>query len=84
MRLNDKFSAAPSVLIISVLANPGTPSSKQWPRLNSEISNSSITWFWPDDHLRKLLEDFFAGVVQFADGGGIGANGAFAHAGCWG
>ncbi len=47
MRLNDKLSARASVLIINVLARPGTPSNRQWPRLNREISNSSITWSWP-------------------------------------
>jgi hypothetical protein len=47
MRLNDRFSERAKVLIISVLANPGTPSSRQWPRLNSEISNSSMTLSWP-------------------------------------
>ncbi len=43
MRLNDRFSERASVLIINVLANPGTPSNRQWPRLNSEINSSSIT-----------------------------------------
>jgi len=43
MRLNVRFSARLSVLIIKVLASPGTPSSRQCPRLNSEISHSSIT-----------------------------------------
>ena len=47
MRLKVRFSARLSVLIISVLASPGTPSSKQCPRLNNEISNSSITSVWP-------------------------------------
>ncbi len=44
MRLNERFKARAKVLINSVLARPGTPSSRQWPRLNSEINNSSITW----------------------------------------
>ena len=43
MRLNDRFNVRESVLIISVLASPGTPSSRQWPRLKREISSSSIT-----------------------------------------
>ena len=47
MRLNERFSARASVLIINVLASPGTPSSRQWLRANSEISNSSMTSFCP-------------------------------------
>ena len=47
MRLNVKFSARASVLIINVFASPGTPSKRQCPRLNSEINSSSITWLWP-------------------------------------
>ena len=47
MRLNDRFSVRASVLIISVFASPGTPSSRQWPRANRQISSSSITSSWP-------------------------------------
>ncbi len=47
MRLNERLSARARVLIIKVLASPGTPSSRQWPRLKSEISSSSMTAFWP-------------------------------------
>ena len=61
MRLNDRFSVRASVLIISVLASPGTPSSRQWPRLNSEISSSSITCVLADDHLGQLLRGSFRG-----------------------
>ncbi len=47
MRLNVIDRHWASVLIISVLASPGTPSSRQWPRLKSEISNWSMTSDWP-------------------------------------
>src|SRR5262245_44073497 len=47
MRLNDSDRHFDSVLIISVLARPGTPSSMQWPRLNSAMSSSSMTSSWP-------------------------------------
>ena len=47
MRLNDKSSVLASVLIINVLASPGTPSSMTWPRLNKQIRISSITFSWP-------------------------------------
>ncbi len=42
-RLNDRSSASASVRTISVLARPGTPSSRQWPPANSATSSSSIT-----------------------------------------
>ena len=61
MRLKDRFSVRLSVLIISVLARPGTPSSKQCPRLKSEISSSSITCVLADDHFGQLLQDLLAG-----------------------
>ncbi len=58
------------MLIINVLARPGTPSSRQWPRLNSEINSSSITWFWPTitwPNWSMILRRAF----EFLDGGGI-------------
>ena len=64
MRLNDRFSVRASVLIISVLASPGTPSSRQWPRLNSAISSSSMTCVLADDHLGKLLANAVDGRRQ--------------------
>ena len=83
MRLNERFSARASVLIINVLAKPGTPSSRQWPRLNSAISSSSITCVLADDHLRELVQNFFAGFVQFTNGGGVdGVNDVVGHAAC--
>src|SRR5262245_25036702 len=47
MRLNASDNVLASVLIMSVLASPGTPSRMQWPRLKSAISNSSMTVSWP-------------------------------------
>ena len=47
MRLNDRSRLRASVLTSSVLASPGTPSSRQWPRLNRLMSSSSITSRWP-------------------------------------
>ena len=43
LRLKVRLSVRASVLIISVLASPGTPSRRQCPRLKSEIRSSSIT-----------------------------------------
>ena len=45
MRLNERLKLRASVLTINVLAKPGTPSSRQCPRLKNEINSSSITWF---------------------------------------
>ena len=43
MRLKASDRHFDSVLIINVLARPGTPSRMQWPRLNRAISSSSMT-----------------------------------------
>src|SRR5262245_7662178 len=47
MRLKERARIFETVLTRSVLARPGTPTSRQWPRLNSAISNCSTTCFWP-------------------------------------
>ena len=47
MRLNERFSVRLSVLIISVLARPGTPSKQAMPAAEKEISSSSMTWCCP-------------------------------------
>ncbi len=47
MRLNSSDSASASVRIISVLARPGTPTSRQCPWANMATSSSSITCCWP-------------------------------------
>src|SRR6516162_9315510 len=47
MRLNDRSSACASVLTIKVLASPGTPTSRAWPRQKTAINNSSRTFSWP-------------------------------------
>ena len=66
-----RFNARLSVLIINVLASPGTPSSRQCPRLNSEISNSSITCGLADDHLAQLVDDLLAGAAELLDGAAL-------------
>ena len=53
-----------SVLIISVLASPGTPSSRQCPRLKSAISSWSMTSVLPDDDAGHLLRDLLVGPMQ--------------------
>ncbi len=69
MRLNVRFSERASVLISSVLARPGTPSSRQWPRLNSEISSSSITSCWPTITCESCCWICSTGVGEAGDGG---------------
>ena len=47
MRLNDRCRIFETVRTRSVLARPGTPTSRQWPRLNRAMRSCSITCFWP-------------------------------------
>src|SRR5436853_210038 len=47
MRLKSSDRHFDSVLIMRVLARPGTPSRMQWPRLKRAINSSSITSSWP-------------------------------------
>ena len=78
MRLKVRFSVRLSVLIISVLASPGTPSSRQCPRLNSEISSSSITAVWPTMTWPNWSM-IFRGRAEFLDGGVDGGQLVVAH-----
>ena len=61
-----------SVLTSSVLASPGTPSSRQWPRLKSADQELLDHLVLADDHARELVEDAVVGLVQAVDGGGRG------------
>ncbi len=79
MRLNERFSARESVLIISVLASPGTPSSRQWLAAEERDQQLFDHLVLADDHLRELLQDFFACFVELANGGRIGTNGGCVH-----
>ena len=42
-----RLRAWASVRTIKVLARPGTPTSRQWPRAKMAISSCSSTCFWP-------------------------------------
>src|SRR6266542_2073011 len=46
-RENLTWMAAARVLTESVLANPGTPSSRTWPLANNPIMSRSTRYFWP-------------------------------------
>ncbi len=47
IRLNLRCVASASELIKSVLASPGTPSSRAWPRAKMATNTCSITSLWP-------------------------------------
>ena len=47
MRLNFRCRARASVATVKVLARPGTPMVRQWPRAKRQISISSIICSWP-------------------------------------
>ena len=67
MRLNDRFSVRASVLIISVLARPGTPSSRQCPRLNRRDQQFLDDLGLADDDLPHLVADGVIGLIEFFD-----------------
>ena len=47
IRLNLSDIVSASLLTSSVLASPGTPISKAWPRANRQIASRSTTSCWP-------------------------------------
>ena len=47
IRLNWMSRMRASVLTINVLASPGTPTSRQWPRVKTAANICSITSVWP-------------------------------------
>ena len=47
MRLKERSSVFARLEISSVLASPGTPTSRQWPRVRIASSSWSITWSCP-------------------------------------
>ncbi len=64
MRLKSSDSASASVRISSVLARPGTPTSRQWPRANMAIKQLLDHVVLADDHLAKLARESLVGVAQ--------------------
>ena len=65
-RLNDKFSERASVLIISVFASPGTPSSRAMPSSKKRDQELFDHVVLADDDLRKLLQYSLASLSQFS------------------
>ena len=47
MRRNDRLRILATVLTSSVLASPGTPTSRTWPRANRPVRSCSTTSSWP-------------------------------------
>ena len=68
MRLNCNDKASARVRIISVLASPGTPTSRQCPRANMAISSSSMTCCWPTITRPNCSVMRPVGLVQLLDG----------------
>ena len=64
MRENLRSSARASVEMSSVLASPGTPTSRQLPPANSAISACSTTASCPTITLRSSRGDALAGALQ--------------------
>ena len=84
MRENLRSSARDSVEMSSVLARPGTPTSRQLPPANSAISACSTTASLPTMTLRSSVRDASArlgeavgelGVVETVEVGGNGGGG---------
>ncbi len=71
MRLKLRLSESARVRIMSVLARPGTPTSRQWPRAKMAMSSSSRTLLLADDDLAHLLADAAIAVVEALDGGQV-------------
>ena len=65
MRLNCSDSASASVRISSVLASPGTPTSRQCPRAKMRDQQLLDHLLLADDHPAQLLGDQPVGLVEF-------------------
>ena len=68
MRLNFSDIVSASLLTSSVLASPGTPISRAWPRAKRQIDNCSITSLLADDHAAELASQPIVDFPQFVDG----------------
>ncbi len=68
MRLNVSASVSASVRISSVLASPGTPTSRQCPRANMRDQQLLDHALLADDHLAQLAGDLLIGLVQPPNG----------------
>ncbi len=65
IRLKPTSRILASVLTISVLARPGTPSSKQWPRVKMAANNLLDHLVLADDDLLQLLLHHPAVLAEF-------------------
>ena len=64
-------SVWPASATSSVLARPGTPISRAWPRAKMAISSCSMTLLLADDHLAEFLAEALVGFAEFVDGGDV-------------
>ncbi len=85
MRLNSRSMAEAMVRTISVLARPGTPIIRQWPRANSAVSRSIDDVLLADDDLGDLFLELLAGRAEAGDGLQVarGRGGRSGHAAGW-
>ena len=67
-RLHCKSSESASVRAISVLARPGVPTRRQWPRREKRDENLVDHFALPDDDARHLGADALHGRVELRDG----------------
>ena len=72
MRLKFSFSTLASVEIISVLARPGTPTSRQWPAAEHRLHQQLDDRVLADDHLVQLGEHLGLGLVEVLDDPHVG------------
>ena len=76
-RLNDPPRTSARVLIVSVLARPGTPSSRMWPPAQQADEDALEHRVLADDHAADLEQDGFgdgARVVVVGDGAQVAAG----------
>src|SRR3954451_18666024 len=72
-RLNEPPSTSATVLTVSVLARPGTPSSRTWPPASSATSTRSSIASWPT--ITRLISNSAVSRASWASRDGLGSSG---------
>src|ERR1700754_1412651 len=70
-RLNEPPSTSATVLTVSVLARPGTPSSRTWPRASSATRTRSSIASWPT--ITRLISNSAVSSASCASRDGLGS-----------
>ena len=71
-RLNEPPSTSATVLTVSVLARPGTPSSSTWPPASSATSTRSSIASWPT--ITRLISKSAVSSASWASRDGFGSS----------